>query len=60
LDKDGKQPGIENQKLPSTNNENTKEYTQSGEDGAGMDKDGEQKPGTERQKVPITNNTSTK
>jgi hypothetical protein len=47
MDKDGKQPDIENQKLPSTNNATTKEYTQSGEDGAEMDKDGEQQLVTE-------------
>ncbi len=47
MDKDGKQPGIENQKLPSTNNATTKEYTQSKEDRAETDKDGEQQPGTE-------------
>ncbi len=47
MDEDGKQPGIENQKLPSTNNATTKEYTQSREDEAETDEDGEQLPGTE-------------
>ncbi len=45
--KDGEQPGVENQELPSTNNATTKDYTQSKEDGAEMDKDGDQQPGTE-------------
>jgi hypothetical protein len=60
LDKDGKQPGIENQQLPSTNNATTKEYTQSYEDGAETDKDGDQQPGIESQELPTTNNASTK
>jgi hypothetical protein len=56
MDKDGKQPGIENQKLPSTKNATTKEYTQSGEDGAEIDKDGEQQLGTDSREHPTTNN----
>jgi hypothetical protein len=59
MGKDGEQPGIESQELPSTNNASTKDYTQCGEDRDNMDKDSEQ-PGPECQEVPSTNNTSTK
>jgi hypothetical protein len=59
MDEDGKQPGTENQKLSSTNNATTKEYTQSREDGAETDKDGKQQPGTKSRELPTTNNAST-
>jgi hypothetical protein len=53
MDKDGEQWGIENQELQSTNNATTKEYTQSGEDGTEMDKDGELHLGTESQEFQL-------